>query len=264
MNQISRREFLAQGGLAFSIAAVLAACGDTTGPTGPGRVGNGDTGATLPTVTIDDTVIARTAQSLHHSVIDVYQRLTESELLPAAVATALAPLIEAHQTQAKLLDGSTGGAPFECPNPFVMDRYVEPTFRALDTAEIADPAVDSTKIALAFSEWITRSHQDLIGLVENPEMRSVLLTIGTEDANQAAILAVAAGEPAFSPTLSGGDPQDQDDNGYPIYYVIPAEFGQVNAVKIVVGEPDAEGQRYSINLQTPADNSFVLADTECK
>lgn len=261
MSEISRRQFLTQGGIAVSLGALIAACGDVAGPTGPGRLGNATAGSTLPTLQLDDTVLMRTAQSLHYTVIDVHQRLLDSGAAPSDFNAALTAVIAAHETQAERLGAATGGQPYECANPFAMDRYVEPAFAAMEGS--ADKGRDAINIAIAFEEWIARSHQDMTAAVTDSDLRTTMLGIGTESTRQSALLSVTAQEPDFEPTLMGGDPAEKDEDGFPIYYVIPARFGQVSGVLLAVGELSDDGQRYSVSLQTPADNTFVGPDATC-
>ncbi len=267
MNQINRRQFLAQGGAAVSLGAILAACGNTAGPTAPGRLGSAAPPATLPTVTVDDTVLIRTAQSLHYSAIEVFERLIKAGSTSTAVGALLPGLVEFHKAQATKIGSEGGATAFECANPFVTDRYIDPTFEVLDGPTSTNPEKDSDKIAIAFEEWIARSHQDLVSALSDPKLRTSFLTVAVESSRASAALSLAAGEgdgKMFNPVLLEEDPIDKDEDGYPIYWVIPARFGQLTAVNLVVGEIDSEGQRFSVNLATPADNTYIEPDATCK
>lgn len=262
MNQLNRRQFLVQGGVTLSLGAVIAACGGGS-TSSPGRLGQGDTGATLPAVTVDDAVLFRTAQSLHYSAADVHQRVIDSGLAPTAVVTALQNLITIHRAQADQLGLGTAGNPYNCANPFAQDRYTEPAFTALETSSGDGAVRDAVNISLAFEEWVARSHQDMASALTEGGNRQTMLAIGTAVARQSVALSVAAERPTFEPTLFGEDPVEKDDDGFPIFYTMPARFGQVTGITLVVGELDDDGQRFNVNMQTPADNTYVLPEMSC-
>ena len=46
-------------------------------------------------------------------------------------------------------------------------------------------------------------------------------------------------------------------------WAMPSTFGTVSAIPLVVGAPNEEGQRFAIDLQTPAANTFVYNELSC-
>ena len=76
---IGRRQLLQTGGITVSLAALLAACGESSSAeVAPGRVGYAPVPTDLPTEVVDDGVRLRTAQSIEHLIIDLYEQLSTS------------------------------------------------------------------------------------------------------------------------------------------------------------------------------------------
>lgn len=262
---MNRRDFLRNGGLAASVVAVLAACGET-GPTAPGRLGVAAPSQTLPDGTVNDVVLLRTAQSLHHTAIDVHSTALESSDLPAQAVPALQQIIANHVAASDILGeviARGGGDGFACANPFWTERFVEPAFAAMDGSD--DPVRDVMNIVSSFEEIIARSHQELVTALTQPDYRSPVLAIGLQCTRQAALLAaIAHPEALIQPKLLGEEAIDTDAAGFTILYVIPEEFGQVGGFTLTVGAIDpVEASRFSVNLQTPSDNSYAFEYLAC-
>ena len=83
-SRIGRRQLLKSGGLAASLAAVLAACGTSTKARARAGSGSPRRRPTSPSETIDDGVRLRTATSIEYTIIDVYATITKSGALQAA------------------------------------------------------------------------------------------------------------------------------------------------------------------------------------
>ena len=86
MSGLSRREVLRTGGLAVTLGAIAAACGENRGgSTDPGRVGIAPPQPTLPEVEepASDITILRTAQSMEYAALELYQSLIETGALDA-------------------------------------------------------------------------------------------------------------------------------------------------------------------------------------
>ena len=60
-----------------------------------------------------------------------------------------------------------------------------------------------------------------------------------------------------------GGPLSKDDDGFPIPYQISSTFGLLTGIELLVGARDNEGARFSTQLQTPAQNSFVYEYQSC-
>ena len=66
----------------------------------------------------------------------------------------------------------------------------------------------------------------------------------------------------FSPTFIG-EPEEKDAAGFPVPYAIPSVYGKLSPIELVVGNVTEEGARFSIQLQTPAQNTFVYEYMSC-
>jgi rubrerythrin len=266
-HRLGRRQLLRDSGLVVSLGALVAACGENrSGGTDPGRVGNAPGVDPLPDVTVDDVVLLRTAQSLEHTALDVYGRLRELDVLSPAQDTVFQRLVDDHTGHSVAVGGwitDAGGEEFACANPWLADRAIEPILEALD--ETDDALRDVLNIAHAIENLAASSYQSLVGSITDPELRMMMMQVGADENRHAAVLAMEiTGTPDgyVDPALIGGT-APAEDSEFPAAYAVPSVFGSVAATELVVGSPDAEGRRLTINLQTPAANSFVYPDLSC-
>ncbi len=262
---LGRRQLLRNGGLALSIGAIATACGSTRGGSSdPGRLGVAEKVEAPQQPEVTDVVLLRTAQSLEYTALAVYEAAGATGALSAA-ETALASRFVADHTGHAALVGSLivdqGGAEFACANPFVMDRAVAPILAALDGTD--DLHRDLLNIAHGFEAWAAASYQTLVAALVDLSLRKEMMRIGGEENRHAAALAAAI-NPAeiFSPALFG-EPVDKDADGFPVPYAIPGVFGRLSGIELVVGARNVEGSRFSTQLQTPAQNSFVYESLSC-
>lgn len=256
---LNRRELLRNGGIALSLGAVLAACGsDRAGPTNPGKIGV----ELLPEeesldTTVDDAVILRTLQSLEYTTVAMHRILAGS--LSGDALQLVDDLIAAHERHADEvgeLVTQVGGTPFECSNPFTMERTVAPLSNALASSD--EPTRDALEIANGFETIMAASYQAMVEQLSDGSLRPALMAIGNESARQSSIVALATDPEAIAPEL--GTPAEGE---FPTFYAIPAPFGQLTGITLVVGAPDDEGARTSVTLQTPAENTFVYTGMSC-
>jgi rubrerythrin len=264
---LSRRQLLRSGGLAISLGAVIAACGnDRGGPTSPGRLGVAPPPATLPDVeaTPSDATLLRTAQSLEYTALAVYEAAAATGALSEAEMALAGRFVDdhtRHAAQIAELIAAEGAEEYACANSFLMQRIVEPTLAALEGTD--DLHRDLLNIAHAFESWAGASYQALVTALSKPELRKAAMSIGGEELRHATVLARAINpDETFSPTFSGGT-EANDDAGFPVPYAIPSVFGRVEGIDLVVGARNDEGQRYSVQLQTPAENTFVYEYMSC-
>ena len=90
------------------------------------------------------------------------------------------------------------------------------------------------------------------------------MLIGSEEHRHAAMLAALINpDVLINPELLGGAAVDADAEGFPSRYAIPATFGQLTGIELVVGAVNNDGARFSTQLQTPADNTFVYDYLDC-
>jgi hypothetical protein len=262
---LSRRQLLRNGGLALSMGAIVAACGaDRGGSDAPGRLGVAAPPPTLPTGEVNDTVLLRTAQSLEYTALDVYAAAVDTGALGSAELSLAGRFVEDHTGHAALLGSlitDLGGEEYTCANPFLMERAVGPILAALDGTD--DLVRDLLNIAHAFESLAGASYQALVASLEDLSLRREAMRIGTDEHRHAAALAAAINpDDILSPALFG-EQVTADAAGFPVPYAIPSTFGQLTGIELVVGAQDLEGARFTTQLQTPAQNSFVYEYLSC-
>lgn len=260
-----RRGFLRVGGLTLSMGAILAACGSGRGGSdAPGRIGVAPPRPTLPEVELDDVVRLRTAQSLHHTAIDVYDALTGLGTFDGAESALVERLVAGHTEQAaavgELITGA-GGEEFACGNPFLANRAVAPLLDAIDGSD--DVHRDAMNVAFGFESLIAASYQSLVPALEDLALRPELMRVGGEVARNAALLAATINPDALISPALAGEPVENDSDGFPVPYAIPETFGQLTGIDVVVGARNDEGTRFTVQLQTPAANTFVYGYQSC-
>ncbi|BAN02214.1 ferritin-like domain-containing protein [Ilumatobacter coccineus] len=266
----TRRDALKFGGLAVSLGALVAACGENVGGSDEaGRVGNAPVVEPLPDLAVDEAVLLRTASSLEYTAVAVFETVLGLDgALPDALRPTVERLIEDHQaTAAEMvsLTEAAGGEAWDCPNDWFMERLVAPLVEALGAHD--DPALvtaDVLAIATALESFAAASHQELASSAESVEARVAHAEAAALEARHAAVLAIAADGPDayISPALVGEDVAP-DVNGQIRQFAVPSTFAQTSQVEIKAGPADANGVRTSYVFQTPADNSFVYNELSC-
>ena len=264
-SRVSRRQAFKIGGITVSLAALVAACGDDReGDTSPGRVGYAPPVTDPPDYTVDDAVRLRTASSLEYSVISVYERALDSGIVEPSSNEIVSRLIDNHQASADELAALTeaeGGVPWECTNPWLDDRLIEPVFQAIEISD--DPARDLLRFAVALENMAASTHQVYAVELTSPAAKTFALETATAESRQAAaIVAIDRGPDGYiSPEVYGeGVPTDVE--GLPNIYSITSRFGSVGQAELIVGPADENGSRESFTLQTPAENSLIYNELE--
>lgn len=262
---LDRRQLLRAGGVALSLGSVLAACGGgRTGLDAPGRLGVADASPEPEDAEVNDVVLLRTAQSIEYTALGVYEAAGATGALDADQTALAARFVDDHTGHAAALGSlidDNGGEQFTCPNPFLMDRAVLPVLDALEGTD--DLPRDLLNIAYAFEQHAAASYQALVELLEDPALRSEAMRIsGDENRHAAALARIINPDAIFSPAMFG-EPVGTDEDGFPVPYAVPATFGQLTGILLVVGAPDDEGARFSVQLQTPAANSLVYEYQSC-
>ncbi|MGZ4680364.1 MAG: hypothetical protein ACXVIH_10155, partial [Ilumatobacteraceae bacterium] len=125
----SRRDVLRIGGLSIATAAVISACGEhVRGEVG--RVGAVPTTAKLPDAVVTNVTLLRTASSLEHSIISVYDQIIgKSNLLDPKYNDMIKRFREDHVADAKTFEDLTtaaGGTAWSCANPKFNDVIINP------------------------------------------------------------------------------------------------------------------------------------------
>lgn len=262
-----RRQLLQAGGVTLSLGAIIAACGDDReGSTEPGRVGNAPSVEPLAPAVVDDIVLLRTAQSLEYTALDAYAAARSLDVLSAEQDTIVQRFVDDHTGHSVALGGfitEAGGQEFACANPWMSRRVIAPIFEALDGSD--DLLRDVLNIAHALECLAAASYQSFVGSLKEPDLRMKMMQVGADENRHAATLAMAiTGTPAgYVNPLLLGEPAPAEEPEFPIAYAIPSTFGTVSAIELVVGVQNEEGRRYTVNLQTPAANTYVYSDMSC-
>ena len=263
--RLNRRQAFKIGGLTVSFAAIVAACGDDRGgDTAGGRVGYAPPVTQPPDYTVDDVVLLRTASSLEYTAIYVYEQALALDVLDADTTALVEELVGNHQEIADTMGELTeaaGGEAWECTNPWMMDRLIEPLLALI--ADSDDPARDLFNTAVGLEDLAASTHQGLSVSLTEADAKSATLTAAVLESRHSAALVVRVrgAEGYISPAVVGeGVPTD--DDGIPQRYAITDRFGSVAQAELTVGPPDENGVRESFLLQTPAENSFVYSELE--
>lgn len=264
---LSRRSLLRTGGLTLGIGAFLSACAaDFGGDTAAGRVGLAGRPTELPEGTLNDTAIIRTMQSLEHSIVALLSELKSSGNYSPAQTTYIDRFSADHVAAASTLGEhaiAAGSSSYDCENVWVRDRYLNPVISAISNS---DNAARDTRLAThAFESILAHSYQHLVTHATTPSLRRALMELGAHASRRSALLAVQSSRETYGylGASANADVPETDADGFPIPYAIPAPFGQVGQIQLIVGAPDADGARYSTALQTPAENTFVYDYMSC-
>ena len=230
-------------------------------------MGNAPPREPLPDAEIDDIVLLRTAQSLEFTAIELYDVAAGLDVLDAGTLAVVSRFVDDHTGHADRLGElitAAGGEQYRCPNSWYMERVIAPILDAIDGTD--DAVRDVLNIAHAFESLAGATYQELVRNLTDPELRYEAALIAADEVRHAATLAMAAtGTPEgyVSPELFGEDLQP-DEDGVPRPYAIPSQFGRLGTKELVVGPRDEGGGRFSIILQTPAENSFVYDFMACE
>lgn len=261
-HSLNRRELLRNGGLVLSLGAIVAACGsERTGSDAPGRIGNEVLPETTdPDLTVDDAVLLRTLQSLEHSTIEMHNRLAASGALSAGAAELAERFIADHGRHAEAIGAlvtQAGGTPYDCANPFVMERAVEVLAATLTDSD--DAARDALNIAVSFENIMAASYQAIAARLADPALRAAAMKVGGEEHRHAAVLSLAIDDTMVAPELT----EPMEPSPFPRSFAVPAAFGQLTGIPVASGKPNEENARVTVQLQTPAENTFVYHDLAC-
>jgi hypothetical protein len=262
-----RRTLLRRGGLTLGLGAFLSACAaDFGGDTAPGRVGLVESETMLPEGAVNDVVYLRTMQSLEHSVVELLTALTAAGHFTAPQQSYIDRFIADHIAASETIGehiAEAGGESFACENPWVRSRFVDPVLSAANSSD--DSNRDARSAAHAFETMLAHSYQHLVGIAAEPAIRQGLITLGASAARRSALLAAQSNASKFGyfgPEINSDAPET-DAEGFPVGYALPAVFGQVGQIQLVVGAVNDEGSRYATSLQTPAENTFVYDYMSC-
>ncbi len=250
----------------LTVGLIGTACASNTAGGTPGRVGIAPPLPTLPEVEdpASDVTLLRTAQSMEYSALELYKALIATGELSSDEAALFDRIVQDHTRHADeigQLITAAGGEPFPCSNQFMMNRSINPALAAMEGTD--DAHRDVLNIAWGFESMFGASYQSFVRLLQGLDLRTAAAIHSGEEQRHSTVLArVINPNQTFSPTFVG-QPEEKDAAGFPVPYAIPSVFGKVSAIDLVVGAVTSEGSRFSIQLQTPAQNTFVYEYMSC-
>lgn len=264
---LSRRRFFLAGGATVSFAALVAACGGSE-KTGIARLGDAPVPNKLVEADVTDIALLRTATSLEHNAIFVYEAAIDAGLLDGDAAEIAKRFLADHKDHAAATAGLTtdlGGKAYNEPNPRLQSIYVEPALKlivgdeASGIAPTDDPAADVLALAYALETIAGATYQAYVPLLDDKSLRAAAMGIGSQEARHAALLGVVLNPSRL--VSSFGLPiaaEYQEDTDVPaVAYASPSAFGTQAPVPVTLGAANESGIRTTVNLETPSLNSMV-------
>jgi hypothetical protein len=199
-----RRDALRIGGVTVATAAVISACGEhARGEVG--RVGAVPTTVKLPDAVVTNVTLLRTASSLQHSIINVYDQIIgKSDLLDPKLDDLVKRFRDDHAGHAELFEKLTtdaGGTAWTCGNPKFDDAIVNPVVTritkgaaATASAKAIEPSDDPRRDVLNFAHGLESlagaTYQAFVVLFSDPTLRAEAMKVGARSARHAALLAL--------------------------------------------------------------------------
>ena len=266
-SSLSRRRFFIAGGATISFGALLAACGGST-TTDIARIGNAPEKTKLVDAPVTDIALLRTATSLEHNAIFVYEAVVAAGLLSGDAAILAARFLSDHQAHAEATASLTeklGGKAFNEPNPRLQSIYIEPALRLITGDEAKgipvtdDPVADVLALAYALETIAGSTYQVYVPMLADPALRGAAIGIGEQEARHAAVIGslLNPGRLVSSFGLSIAAEYQEETDVPAAAYAVPTAFGTKAPVPVTLGAANESGIRTSLNLETPSLNSLV-------
>ncbi|MEY2397495.1 MAG: hypothetical protein QOJ00_669 [Actinomycetota bacterium] len=185
LSGVNRRRFMQIGGVSVLSAAVLAACGKDNKKSGASSATTG--GKSGSKGSDSDIAILRTASSLEHVAIDVYQKAIDNAGalgISAGVADVAKLFQSQHKDHAGLFEGATkeaGGTAFTTANPAVLDSLKGRIAALKNEMDVIVLARDLENVAAA-------TYQSTVGAYDNLAYNAASMSVGGVEARHAAVL----------------------------------------------------------------------------
>jgi rubrerythrin len=266
-SSLSRRRFFIAGGATISFGALLAACGGST-TTEIARIGNAPEKTELVDAPVTDIALLRTATSLEHNAIFVYEAVAAAGLLSGDAATLAARFLSDHKAHAEATASLTeklGGKAYNEPNPRLQSIYIEPALRLITGDEASgisatdDAVADVLALAYALETIAGSTYQVYVPMLTDPALRGAAIGIGEQEARHAAVIGSLLNPTrlvsSFGLSIAA---EYQEETDVPAAaYAVPTAFGTKAPVPVTLGAANESGIRTSLNLETPSLNSMV-------
>lgn len=264
---LSRRRFFIAGGATVSFAALVAACGGSESA-GIARLGDAPTPNKLVEADVTDIALLRTATSLEHNAIFVYEAVARAGVLSGDAAEIAKRFLDDHRSHAEAtasLTTALGGTAYSKPNPRLQSIYIDPALTLIlgdeETGVPAadDPAADVLALAYALETIAGATYQAYVPLLDDKSLRAAAMGIGDQEARHAALLGVVLnpGRLVSSMGLPIAAEYQEDTDSPAAAYASPSAFGTQAPVPVTLGASGETGTRTTVNLETPSLNSMI-------
>jgi hypothetical protein len=269
IDAFDRRQLLVFGGTGVTMAALLAACGQPEKPDPIPEVGELSEVTPLPTVTVTDAVLLRTAASLVRSAIGVYDAMLDLGVLRADGADVATMFRDHHAAHARMLDEATteaGGQPYTDPNPRFEADVVDPAIQLI--ADNGNQVDDVLRFLDAIETVALTTNQSFVPMLTLPAYRQTLMEIGAIEARQSTVIAsFIENSYVLGEDVVVGDTGDVAEEGaggtdgaettlavsaavkLPVSQV-PTTFSTLSPVQVSIGDQ-------ILTINTPAANSYA-------
>lgn len=197
-----RRSLFRIGGLTVAAAALISACQEEPQL---GRVGDAPTTTALPTATVDDPTLLRTASSIEHSLSTLYGALlADASLLPAAAKDIITRYRADHDAAAKDFEAATtatGGEAWDCTNPRLDSTVITPAMTRITDGTPAsreapaippsdDPQRDTMNLAHGLETMIASMYQEYVERLSSGQLRELAARHSLDASRRSALLAL--------------------------------------------------------------------------
>jgi hypothetical protein len=172
------------------------------------------TTAKLPDAIVTNVTLLRTASSLEHSIVNVYDQIIgKSNLLDPKYNDMFTRFRDDHVSDAKVFEGLTtaaGGTAWTCGNAKLDDVIMNPVLNRITKATPAttiskaiqpsdNPHRDMLNFAHGLESLGAATQQAFVSLFTDPALRAKAMAVGAREARHAALLALT-----INPDRPGG------------------------------------------------------------
>lgn len=249
-HDVSRRSLLRSAGLVAASGAVLAACGDPINEAAT-RIGEAPTTTALPTVTVTDVVLLRTAMSMellvHNALVN--KAVADAFKVEPSPSALFAPTHKQSLATLTSLVSARGGEAYNEANPKLSAVYGDQAVELVAGSDQAE--TDAHALAYALETLLASTYQNFVPSVSEPALRADMMRLGARASKNAAIAAqfIRGGVSGFAPAT--------DEAGAPLVSTLPSAFGSLTGVQVTLGKATETGARTQLTMDTPSLNSYI-------
>ncbi len=294
---VGRRRFIAVGGAGVAGAALLAACGGDAPEVariGNAPTTTEQPADVVNDVVLLRTLssVERSLIAVYDELVG--NDLLASTI--ADLADRFRPDHEAAASVFEDLTSAAGGTPWTDENPRLRDVTLPPIMRRITGADADDtfpaatrsddPQRDAANFVHALESLSASTYQAFVPMLSLPAQRRAAVEAGAQASRRAAVLAIAitgapggyvspesveeatgsapstTAAPTTTQNIAAAASEDTaaeavESTAIPTVYAIPAQYGQLGVIQLVLGAPNESGTRLTVNLETPSNNTFV-------